>query len=105
MNQVHRVHVFTELLPLDQLRWSETKLEILDITVASLRLDGICADVYRMSRSKALLPIKAGRCRVNWKVEEDPSKLLNAGDVVSVRGFGRFKVLELDGMTKKDAVA
>lgn len=101
MNQVHRVHVFTELLPLDQLRWSETKLDILDITVASLRLDGICADVYRMSRSKALLPIKAGRCRVNWKVEEDPSKLLNVGDVVSVRGFGRFKVLELDGMTKK----
>ena len=76
----------------------------MDITVASLRLDGICADVYRLSRSKVLVPIKAGRCRVNWKVEEDPSKALKAGDVVSIQGFGRFKVLEQDGMTKRDVV-
>ncbi|MEK4112680.1 RNA-binding protein YlmH [Paenibacillus sp. DS2363] len=101
LNQVHRLHVFTELLPLNQMRWSESKLETMDITVASLRLDGICADVYRLSRSKVLAPIKAGRCRVNWKVEEDPSKSLKAGDVVSIQGFGRFKVMEQDGMTKK----
>ncbi len=93
--------MLTELLPLDQMRWSESKLETMDITVASLRLDGICADVYRLSRSKVLAPIKAGRCRVNWKVEEDPSKSLKAGDVVSIQGFGRFKVMEQDGMTKK----
>jgi RNA-binding protein YlmH len=101
LNQVHRVHVFTELLPLNQLKWSATKLDTIDITAASLRLDGICADVYRLSRSKVLVPIKAGRCKVNWKVVEDPSKPLKEGDVVSIQGFGRFKVLEQDGMTKK----
>ncbi|SCZ02924.1 RNA-binding protein YlmH, contains S4-like domain [Paenibacillus polysaccharolyticus] len=101
LNQVHRLHVFTELLPLNQMKWSATKLDTIDITVASMRLDGICADVHRLSRSKILIPIKAGRCKVNWKVVEDPSKPLKAGDVVSIQGFGRFKVLEQEGMTKK----
>jgi RNA-binding protein YlmH len=49
-------------------------------------------------------PIRAGRCRVNWKTEEDPSQQLHEGDVVSFKGFGRFKVLEVDGVTKKGRI-
>ncbi|MDF9843199.1 RNA-binding protein YlmH [Paenibacillus sp. PastF-1] len=99
---VHRVNVTTEILPLSELRSSSVKLETMDITVASLRLDGIAADVTRLSRSKILAPIKAGRVRVNWKVEEDPSCALKDGDMISIQGFGRFKVLEIGGLTKKD---
>lgn len=101
LRQVHRVGVLTEIVELDALRTASAALEPLDITVASLRLDGIASDVFRLSRSKIVIPIRAGRCRVNWKNEEDPSKLLRAGDVVALQGFGRFKVLETDGMTKK----
>ncbi|CAG7621035.1 RNA-binding protein [Paenibacillus allorhizosphaerae] len=101
LNQVHRVHVQTEQLPLSLLQATETKLEEMHLTVASLRLDGIVSDVYRLSRAKVLIPIKAGRCKVNWKQEEDPSKPLKQGDVVSLQGFGRFKVLEIEGLTKK----
>lgn len=98
---VHRIQVSTEILPLSALRNREVKLEIMDLTVASLRLDGIAADVTRLSRSKILVPIKAGRVRVNWKVEEDPSCGLKDGDVVSIQGFGRFKVIEVGSLTKK----
>lgn len=98
---VHRIQVSTEVLPLSALRNSEVKLEVMDLTVASLRLDGIAADVTRLSRSKILAPIKAGRVRVNWKVEEDPSCSLKDGDMVSIQGFGRFKVLEVGSLTKK----
>ncbi|WP_028588798.1 YlmH family RNA-binding protein [Paenibacillus massiliensis] len=101
LGQVHRVQVRTELLPLDQLIRTETAYETMDLTVASLRLDGIVSDVYRLSRSKVLAPIRAGRCRVNWKQEENPSCMLKAGDVVSFHGFGRFRLLETDGVTKK----
>lgn len=101
LHQVHRANVSTVLLPLDQLRTTDTKLDEMALSVASLRLDGIVSDVYRLSRAKALVPIKAGRCRVNWKPEEDPSKPLKEGDVVSMQGFGRFKVLEVEGVTKK----
>jgi RNA-binding protein YlmH len=101
LQQVHRVHVWAELLPSESLRTKEAELETLDLTVASLRLDGIASDVYKLSRSKILAPIRAGRCRVNWKVEENPSTSLKVGDVISMQGFGRFKVLDTDGMTKK----
>lgn len=101
LNQVHRIHVLTEVLGMDELRTKEAALDPLDLTVASLRLDGIVSDVFRLSRSKVLTPIKAGRCRVNWKTEEDPSKPLKAGDVVALQGFGRFKVLDVEGVTKK----
>ncbi|WP_438351607.1 RNA-binding protein [Paenibacillus sp. FA6] len=102
LNQVHRIHVQSEILPLEALRTSQVSLDTMDLTVASLRLDGIASDVYRLSRSKILVPIKAGRCRVSWKVVEDPSFALKEGDVVSLQGFGRFKVLEVGGLTKKE---
>ncbi|WP_223066382.1 RNA-binding protein [Paenibacillus caui] len=101
LRQVHRVSVLTDIIELDQLKAVSSAQEPLNLTVASLRLDGIVSDVFRLSRSKVLLPIRAGRCRVNWKTEDDPSKPLKEGDVVSLKGFGRFKVLELEGVTKK----
>ncbi|WP_025693104.1 YlmH family RNA-binding protein [Paenibacillus zanthoxyli] len=101
MSSVGRAPVSVEVLPVSELRRSEVRLEPMEITVSSLRLDGIAADVCRLSRSKILVPVKAGRVRVNWKVEEDPSFHLKESDVVSIQGFGRFKVLEIGGLTKR----
>ncbi|GAB2702749.1 RNA-binding protein [Paenibacillus thermoaerophilus] len=104
LRQVHRVHVFTQRLPLERLRPAETQFQEMKLSVASMRLDGILSDVCRMSRAKVLPPIKAGRCKVNWKVEEDPGKPLRQGDVVSLQGFGRFKILELEGESKSGRI-
>lgn len=104
LRQVHRLQVLTELLPLAELKAVHQKLEEIGLTVASMRLDGIASDVYRISRSKIVDPIRAGRCRVNWKTEEDPSETLREGDVVSVKGLGRFTVMEVDGVTKKGRI-
>lgn len=100
LQQVHRLKVMTEVIPLHALQTSESQLQEMTVSVASLRLDGIVGDVFRLSRAKALIPIKAGRLRVNWKVEEDPSKQLKEGDIVSLQGFGRFRVVELQGESK-----
>lgn len=101
LRQVHRAAVLTDIVGLEELKVVSSTMELLDLTVASLRLDGIVGDVFRLSRSKVLAPIKAGHCRVNWKTEEDPSKPLKEGDVVSLKGYGRFRVAELEGVTKK----
>ncbi|WP_028544988.1 RNA-binding protein [Paenibacillus taiwanensis] len=104
LQQVHRVPVTTVILPLAKLRPVAVTLKPMQLSVASMRLDGIASDVYRLSRTKIVIPIKAGRCKVNWRVEEDPSTQLRSGDVVSLKGFGRFKVLEEEGITKKGRV-
>jgi RNA-binding protein YlmH len=104
LQQVHKVAVQTEIIPLEQFLPAKVTLEEQHISVASLRMDGIVSDAFRLSRAKILLPIKSGKCKVNWKVEEDPSKTLHEGDVISVQGLGRFKVLEVEGMSKKGRI-
>lgn len=104
LRQVHRINVLTDVIPLTELQTVVPKLEEMSLSVASMRLDGIASDVYRISRTKIVDPIRAGRCRVNWKSEEDPSVQLREGDVVSIKGLGRFRVLEVDGMTKKGRI-
>jgi len=104
LRQVHRVHVLTEILPPHMLQTSSQQLDEMNVTVASLRLDGIASDVFRLSRAKILTPIKAGKCRVNWKVEDNPAKPLRSGDIVSMQGFGRFKVIEIGDATKSGRI-
>ncbi len=100
LKQVHRADVTASVLPLSALQETNQELAEMSLSVASMRLDGIASDVFRLSRTKIVEPIRAGRCRVNWKTEEDPSTTLRAGDVVSMKGFGRFRVLEVEGLSK-----
>ena len=104
LKQVHRVGVSTSVLPIHELVPVIPTREEMSFTVASMRLDAIVGDVWRLSRAKALVPIKAGRCRVNWKTEENPSCLLQEGDTISLKGFGRFVIHRVDGETKKGRI-
>ncbi|MCD9024415.1 RNA-binding protein [Cohnella silvisoli] len=104
MKQAHRIDVIVSIRPLTALREVISKLEEQVISVASMRLDGVASDVFRLSRTKIVAPIKAGRCRVSWKPVEDPSHPLKAGDVVSMKGFGRFKVLDVEGVSKSGRI-
>ena len=104
MKQAHRVDVSVSVRPLNELQVVVPKLEEQTLSVASMRLDGIASDVFRLSRTKIVDPIRAGRCRVNWKAEENPAETLKAGDIVSVKGLGRFKVLEVEGVSKSGRI-
>jgi RNA-binding protein YlmH len=102
--QVHRLQVSTCEMALDKLLVPQKQLEEMTFTIASLRLDAVASDVYRMSRAKILGPISTGKIKVNWKVTMDPSTHLAQGDVVSFKGFGRFELLEVEGPTKKGRI-
>lgn len=71
-------------------------------TVSSLRLDVIVKEIYQMSRKDAAQHIKANRVKVNFTSVADPAMPIIAQDLVSVRGLGRSKVIELHGKTRKD---
>ena len=79
----------------------EVKCELVRDTVSSLRLDAIVSTGFRMARGKAADLIAAGRVQVNWRECTKPDKLLAAGDTVSARGFGKFELTEVGGLTKK----
>ncbi|MFS0574332.1 RNA-binding protein [Sporosarcina sp. 179-K 3D1 HS] len=71
-------------------------------TVSSLRLDVIVAALMKASRQKAASLIHGERVKVNWTVRDQPSFELQESDILSIRGGGRFKVMAIEGRTRKD---
>ena len=73
-------------------------------TVTSMRLDVILAKVLNISRQKAQALITGNKVRVNWTERDGVAFELQEGDIISVRGSGRVKVIMTEGRTKKDKI-
>lgn len=76
------------------------KLEMTAI-IASLRLDNIVSVLAKTSRSKALDILEQERVFVNFQKETKASKQIKEGDIITIRGKGRFEFKEVSGNTKK----
>lgn len=74
-------------------------------TVSSLRLDAVASSGFRLARGKAAALIESGKVQLNWRECVKPDKLLEAGDVVSARGFGKFELAEIGGLTRKGRIS
>lgn len=73
-----------------------------EITVSSLRLDTAVSGFHHLSRQKSQALIGQGLVKVNWTLIENSAFECREGDLISVRGFGRVKILAISGRTKKD---
>ncbi len=73
-------------------------------TAASMRLDAIAGLAVNLSRSKAAEIIKAAGAEVNFIPRYDCSFTLKEGDVFSIRGYGKFRLSEASGITKKGRI-
>lgn len=73
-------------------------------TVASLRLDCVTALAANVSREKAAAFIRADRVDVNHFTVSAVSQELKEGDILSIRGCGRFILSGINGLTRKNRV-
>ena len=71
------------------------------ITVQSKRLDSIVSTITNLSRTKVIEPIEKGQVLVDYVEEKDKSKLLEIGSLITIRGFGKYKLFLDKGETKK----
>ena len=85
---------------IQDLRPVERKKEELEIIVSSLRLDNVISELARCSRNKALDIINMERVLVNFECETKKTKQIKTGDIVTIRGKGRFYIKELVGQTR-----
>ncbi len=70
-------------------------------TVASLRLDCVLGLLLNCSRNQTEELLKKELVSVNFSLCTKGAFLLSAGDVLSIRGFGRAELLETLGETRK----
>lgn len=76
-------------------------LEDKEINVASLRLDAIIGEVFKLSRNQSQLLIREKRIFVNGRIYENNSYMLKPNDIISVRGMGKFIFGDTVRNTKK----
>ena len=71
------------------------------VVISSLRIDNVIATSFNLSRQRAKSLVKHGRVRLNWGTFDQPDGLLQPGDILSIRHFGRVKIRNLNGKSKK----
>lgn len=80
------------------------KFQDMSGTVASLRLDCVVSLAAKISREKAAELIRTDKVDVNHLTADSVSKELSEGDILSVRGCGRFILSGINGETKKGRI-
>ncbi len=82
----------------------QQKFELLEGIVSSVRLDGIVAFLVRKSRSQSVLMIQSQKVFVNERIITSNAYECKAGDVISIRGFGKYIYEGIGGETKKGRI-
>ncbi|MDD6193695.1 MAG: YlmH/Sll1252 family protein, partial [Lachnospiraceae bacterium] len=69
--------------------------------ISSNRLDAFVSQVCKLSRAKATDYILGENVFIDGKMISNYSAKLSVGNIISLRGYGKIRVIEIGGMTKK----
>lgn len=83
---------------------SEKELELNTFTVDSLRLDAVVSHIIRKSRNEGTKLIKAELVKRNHLVETRISKTITEDDIISIRKYGRFIILDTKSTSRKGKI-
>lgn len=70
-------------------------------TVASPRADCVIASLCRLSREQSKNLILSGVCQIDYNPVKNPDTVVSAPAVITVRGYGKYRLLSFDGVTSK----
>ncbi len=70
-------------------------------TVASPRADGVVRILCNVSREDAAALIQRGMVEVNYDSIEETDRHMEPGDIISVRGYGKFRIDEIGRPTTR----
>lgn len=101
---IKRATITFEEVPLEKVIDHESIWNTSEKIVSSLRLDTILKEIYGLSRKQAQELIQKGMVKVNYRLVDDGKFILRKGDLISLRGKGRSKLVEINGQTKKEKI-
>ncbi len=100
-NKVGNDKVRVENVVLTEKFAPERRFASVNDTVASSRVDGVVAALCSLSRDKARELVENECVEVDYETVCRPDKILTAPCLVTVRGYGKFKVISVSEQTKK----
>ena len=100
--KIREVEISIQALDLSEMEIPFHRPEkIINTVEASTRIDAIASAGFGLSRSKITTQIKKGFLRLNWALNDQPSKSVNIGDLIHLEKKGSLKILNID-KTKKE---
>jgi len=73
-------------------------------TVTSARLDCVASALIKTSREKIKQVIISGNVQLNYKYVDETDKIVKDGDIISIKKFGRYEIIDINDRTKKDKI-
>ncbi len=76
-------------------------MRLFDTVSTSLRLDCVVSSLTGISREKAKSMIASGLVEHNYFARSKPDSEIESADIISIRGFGKYRILSTDTKTMK----
>ncbi len=86
-----------DIIPIDDIKQKIDRFEESTIIVSSMRIDNIVAELVGCSRTNADEYINSEKVFVNYETVLKVSKTIFEGDIVTIRGKGKFRI---DGLVR-----
>ncbi len=100
LTKIKHTGIKCEKISYDETREKVQNFRELNANISSMRLDCIIASVINVSRSEGASLIKSGNVKVNYNVENEFSRKINEGDLLSIKGYGRYQIDNIINVTK-----
>ena len=104
LTKIKGATVKLDSIPFKDMIQSKENWNIHHSTVSALRLDVVLKEMNRKSRSIAKQLIEKKRVKVNHTLIDSPDFQLQNNDLLSIQGFGRARIVDIGGKTKKEKV-
>ena len=101
IDRIGRVTVRAEEVSPDNVPIPKQERRSVSFTVMSPRIDAVAAGMFRLSRSRCADLIREGMLSLNYHICDRTNTEVKEGDILSLRGFGKGRVAELGGSSRK----
>ncbi len=79
----------------------QNSMELKTTTVSSLRVDTIISNITNLSRSDVKKLFEKEQVFINWRVCNNTATVVGEGDTITIRKYGRIKLVNIKGLSKK----
>ena len=93
-----------EIIEIGENEVPQNEFKELNIRLSSLRLDSLVSELTNLSRASSVNYIDLGNVQVNYEIQREKSYRISVGDTVIIKKYGKFRIEEENGLTKKDKV-
>ncbi|MGT2784461.1 YlmH family RNA-binding protein [Streptococcus merionis] len=100
VTKISKVPVSWRKLSFSELVKPAEKSEVKQILTTSLRLDSVIAATYGLSRQEAAKLIEQNKVKLNHQPISQAFQAVKLADLISCRGYGRFKIEDDNGLTR-----